>query len=202
MEIQNPLEEKVYRIQLKMDALNPVISNQARIRNPSLLEFSIETTAREIRIRGKTTRQGRLRGTAFEVSFRPHHVENHGIYFKCHRFKFRSYPYQKLDLYRTVSPFPFAQRIAMNRFTRNIPPAFQHEGRYIYFRPAYYVRMVPTFVGDFHMMYVRLSEGIIEFYVKSNRLIQALVDFFGPQYLRMEAVNESEEALRLLMQNS
>ncbi len=52
------------------------------------------------------------------------------------------------------------------------------------------------------MLYVRLSEGSIEFFVKSNRLFQALMDFFGPQYLRMESINESEEALRLLLQKS
>ena len=199
MEIENPLEEKIYRIQLKLETLNPVLQTQARMRNPSLLEFSLDANEKEIRVVGKTTRHGHLRGASFEVRFRPDHVEHHGIYFKCRRFKFRTYPFKKLDLYRFLSPFPFAQRIAMNRFTRNMPPAFEHHGRSIYFRPAYYVRMVPTFVGDFHMLYVRLSQGNIEFFVKSNRFFQALVDFFGPQYIRMESVNESEEALRLLM---
>ncbi|MBU44747.1 MAG: hypothetical protein CMN76_16105 [Spirochaetaceae bacterium] len=202
MEIENPLEEKVYRIQLKLEALNPVLQTQARMRNASLLEFSLKANAREIRVLGKTTRTGRLRGASFEVIFRPDHVEHHGIYFKCQRFRFRTYPFKTFDLYRFLSPFPFAQRIAMNRFTRKMPPAFEQHGRFIYFRPAYYVRMVPQFVGDFHMLYVRLSEGSIEFFVKSNRLFQALMDFFGPQYLRMESINESEEALRLLLQKS
>ncbi len=202
MEIENPLEEKVYRIQLKLDALNPVLQTQARMRNASLLEFSMQATEKEIRVLGKTTRTGHLRGASFQVSFRPGRVEHHGIYFKCHRFKFRTYPFKTFDLYRFLSPFPFAQRIAMNRFTKKMPPAFEHHGRYIYFRPAYYVRMVPTFVGDFHVLYIRLSEGVIEFFVKSNRLFQALVDFFGPQYLRMESINQSDEALRLLLQKS
>lgn len=200
MEIENPLEEKIYRIQLNLEALNPVLQTQARMRNPSLLEFSLKASNRDIRVLGKTTGQQQLRGAAFEIIFKTDHIAHHGIYFKCRRFKFRTYPYKKLDLYRMISPLPFARRIAMSRFTKKLPPAFEHQGDSIYFRPAYYVRMVPTFVGDFHMLYVRLNPGSIEFFVKSNRLFQALVDFFGPQYIRMQSINESEEALRLLME--
>lgn len=62
----------------------------------------------------------------------------------------------------------------------------------------YFLAEIPEVAGKVSIQKVIPEKGNVFLFVRSNTILKPLLDFFGPDYLRIEPISENEDSLLML----
>lgn len=65
----------------------------------------------------------------------------------------------------------------------------------------YFLNLVPTIAGKIEIQYLVADNNELYIFVKSSTILKPLMDFFGPEYLKIDYIEEDRDIQMLLWEN-
>lgn len=203
----NPLAGRIYKLILNLESLNPAL--QKYVAEPSrLLErLSVSSETGAVLMHGiylpqpedTLTSLGYKRvGLLAEAT----PVKNEGslVILAVRKFRLLDPDGGALDLMRLASKFlPSIQKRFLRGMCNARPQLFSlpdDTGESIAMNLDYFLRMAPAYtsmLGELRLLRVSVREGNrILFYIQTNVILKQLAEFFGPQYITLEQVDDRD----------
>lgn len=207
--INRPPEEKDnYKVTVNLKSLNSVIHGLVVEKTRNLEKLAFDSYKGNLNLRGHyivrdypLARAFRLNAVDFYAKLRPVSVRNNHIRFRVENFVLENHKKKKFDLVRLLSRFdPIHKRIIMKAVVEVIPEILsltrlQNEVR---FNTNYFLEKVPGLAEHIRISRVIPDQGLVYVYLRSNTMIKALMDGFGPEFLTIDVLREETDSLRLL----
>lgn len=71
----------------------------------------------------------------------------------------------------------------------------------ILFDLNYFLNLVPSIAGKIEIQYIIGDNNELYIFVRSSTILKPLVDFFGPEYLKIDYIEEDRDIQMLLWEN-
>ena len=204
-EFANPLSTRMYKVVLSLDALGPALDRYVARRSELLHTLAISSDEGTAHFNGIYLPRpaDRLFALGYQrVEFRSDFTVSGTIrnLVRLHARRFRLYdPDATVDLMRIASKLiPGIQRRFVRALCTSTPHIFQTAeiADEVLLNIEYFLEKVPAFMnafGEISLARVRVIENNrVAFYVQTNLFLVRMVDFFGPEYLSLEEIQDRD----------
>ncbi|TQE76793.1 hypothetical protein [Leptospira noguchii] len=197
-----------YKITVKLHSLNKILKKKISESDDPLESLEFDSENGVLILTGHFSIQGlfwsRLLKTEFvdyNVRLIPVKVIQNQVRFQIHSFRLFSHTPKKLDPIRIFSKiFQFHRRFILETIVEEIPEILRLTGirNVITVNMDFFLSEIPDLAGKITIQKVIPEKGNVFLFVKSGTILKPLLDFFGPEYIRIEPISENEDSLLLL----
>ncbi|PJZ56869.1 hypothetical protein [Leptospira barantonii] len=197
-----------YKITLKLHSLNKILKKKISESDDALESLEFDSGNGVLILTGHFSIQGlfwsRLLKTDFvdyNVSLTPVRVIQNQVRLQIQSFRLFSHTPRKLDPIRIFSKiFQFHRRYILETIVEEIPEILRLTGirNVITVNMDYFLSEIPDLAGKIMIQKVIPEKGNVFLFVKSGTILKPLLDFFGPEYIRIEPISENQDSLLLL----
>ncbi|EMM99216.1 hypothetical protein [Leptospira noguchii] len=197
-----------YKITVKLHSLNKILKKKISESDDPLESLEFDSENGILILTGHFSIQGlfwsRLLKTEFvdyNVRLIPVKVIQNQVRFQIHSFRLFNHTPKKLDPIRIFSKiFQFHRRFILETIVEEIPEILRLTGirNVITVNMDYFLSEIPDLAGKITIQKVIPEKGNVFLFVKSGTILKPLLDFFGPEYIRIEPISENEDSLLLL----
>ncbi|EMI62681.1 hypothetical protein MAL08_01690 [Leptospira noguchii] len=197
-----------YKITVKLHSLNKILKKKISESDDPLESLEFDSENGILILTGHFSIQGlfwsRLLKTEFvdyNVRLIPVKVIQNQVRFQIHSFRLFSHTPKKLDPIRIFSKiFQFHRRFILETIVEEIPEILRLTGirNVITVNMDFFLSEIPDLAGKITIQKVIPEKGNVFLFVKSGTILKPLLDFFGPEYIRIEPISENEDSLLLL----
>ncbi|EMF91670.1 hypothetical protein LEP1GSC005_2642 [Leptospira santarosai str. ST188] len=205
---KNESQKSNYKITLKLHSLNKILKKKISKSDDPLesLEFDSENgvliLTGHFSIRGLFwSRFLKTDSVDYNVSLAPVRVVQNQVRLQIHSFRLFSHSSRKLDPIRIFSKiFQFHRRFILETIVEEIPEILRLTGirNVITVNMDYFLSEIPDLAGNITIQKVIPEKGNVFLFVRSGTILKPLLDFFGPEYIRIEPISENHDTLLLL----
>ncbi|MBE7413096.1 MAG: hypothetical protein L6Q54_09580 [Leptospiraceae bacterium] len=202
------LEKDNYRVTLNLNSLNKVIQTEVVEKTDNLKKLTFDSENGKLNLEGyysvlhyPLARLWRVSALNFYAILDPVWVKNNIIRFKVVSFRLENHKKKKFDLIRLLSRFDFFhRRMILESIVEVIPEVLSSTrlNNEIKFNINYFLEKIPSIAGKISISRIYPYKGEIFFYVRSSTILRALLDFFGPEFIRLDEIDEGSDSLKLL----
>lgn len=206
-EFANPLYGRMFKVVLSLEALQPVLQKYVVDRYRKLESLSAASVSGLVMFKGiylpdtdhRLSTMG-YRRVGIEAQFRVRETRRSQVYLDLHHFRMRDPSSSTVDLMNLASRFlPGVQRQFLRALATTQPKVFQlpedNESGGILMDLDYFLQKVPGYVqnfGEIRLVRVVVKDGRVHFFVQTNMIMMRLVEFFGPEYLSLEEIQDGD----------
>ncbi|MCR9142203.1 MAG: hypothetical protein NXI24_08120 [bacterium] len=204
----------MYKLILRLDALNPVLQRYVVEPYPRLESLHITSVEGLVRFEGiyLPPTDHRLSTLGYprvwiEAEFAVRETHGSLVYLGVQRFRLREPNRSRMDLMRLASAvLPGVQDRFLKALATTLPRLFiLPEGREIpciAMNLDYFLSKVPAYVsslGEVRISEISIrNENRVHFFLQTTAILKNLVDFFGPEYLHLEELEAHRDPMELL----
>ncbi|PJZ68350.1 hypothetical protein CH373_17475 [Leptospira perolatii] len=137
----------------------------------------------------------------FRLSLRPVKVDGNKVRFRIESFRLYDHSPRTIDPIRLFSKvFRFHRRLILEAIVEEIPEilSLTPVGHDVIFDLNYFLAEIPEVAGKVSVQKVIPEKGNVFVFVRSNTILKPLLDFFGPDFVRIEPISENEDSLLML----
>ncbi|AAN51138.1 hypothetical protein RBB68_15820 [Leptospira interrogans] len=197
-----------YKITVKLHSLNKILKKKISESDDPLESLEFDSENGVLILTGHFSIQGlfwsRFLKTEFvdyNVRLIPVKVIQNQVRFQIHSFRLFSHTPIKLDPIRIFSKiFQFHRRLILETIVEEIPEILRLTGirNVITVNIDYFLSEIPDLAGKITIQKVIPEKGNVFLFVRSGTILKPLLDFFGPEYIRIEPISENQDSLLLL----
>ncbi|EPG73435.1 hypothetical protein LEP1GSC058_3062 [Leptospira fainei serovar Hurstbridge str. BUT 6] len=197
-----------YRIAILLHSLNKVLRKKVVEGTEDLESLVLDAGSGILLLSGHYCIKGltwsRLLRTdyvKFKLSLRPVRVEGNRVIFRIESFRLYDHNPRSFDPIRFFSKvFKFHRRLILEQIVEEVPEilSLTEIGNEVRIDLNYFLAEIPEVAGKVSIQKVIPEKGNVFLFVRSNTILKPLLDFFGPDYLRIEPISENEDSLLML----
>lgn len=197
-----------YRIAVLLHSLNKVLQKKVVEGTEDLESLVMDSERGILFLSGHYSIQGstwskllRIHFIRYKLSLRPVRVEGNRVVFRIESFRLYDYNPRSVDPVRIFSKiFKFHRRIILEEIVEEIPEilSLTEVGNEVKVDLNYFLAEIPEVAGKVSVQKVIPEKGNVFVYVRSSTILKPLLDFFGPDYLRVEPISENEDSMLML----
>ena len=212
--VRQSLGGRMYKLVLRLDALNPVLEKYVVQPYRHLEALQVTSVEGLVRFEGiylpptdhRLATLGYPR-VGIEAEFAVRENERSLVYLGVHRFRLREPGRGRVDPIRLASRFlPGMQTRFLKALAKTLPSIFSlpvgREVPCIAMNLDYFLSKVPAYVsslGEVRLDRISIrNDNRVHFFLQTNTILKNLVDFFGPEYLQLEELEDHRDFLELL----
>lgn len=213
-EFANPLSGRNYKLVLLLDALNPVLERFVVQRSRRLESLQITSVEGLVRFEGIYTppTDHRLATLGYprvwvEAEFAVRENLRNLVYLGVQHFRMREPGKGRVDLVRIASKWlPGIQDRFLDSLVTSVPQLFSlpehREVPSVVMNLDYFLRKVPAYVtnlGELRVSQISIrNDNRVHFFVQTTAILKNLVEFFGPEFLQLEELEQHRDLMELL----
>ncbi|XDD50533.1 hypothetical protein AB3N59_01625 [Leptospira sp. WS92.C1] len=197
-----------YKITLKLHSLNKILKKKILESQDQLESLEFDSGNGVLILTGHFSIKGlfwsRLLKTDsvdYNVTLTPVKVFENQVRLQIQSFRLFSHTPKKLDPIRVFSKiFQFHRKLILETIIEEIPEILALTGirNLITVNMNYFLSEIPDLAGEITIQKVIPEKGNVFLFVKSGTILKPLLDFFGPEYIRIEPISENQDTLLLL----
>lgn len=197
-----------YKVTLKLYALNRVIKEKVVDDTENLHSLEFDSEHGKLHLYGNYKIENfslskflRCKEVRYDAALVPIWVRQNKVRFRMVEYKLRDAKKRKFDPIRWISRFdPFHKRMIFAAIVEEIPALFSLTRFKYEIRVDlnYFLSEVPDVAGKVSIQKVIPDKGNVYLFVNSHTILKPLMDFFGPQYLRIDPISEDSDSLLML----
>ncbi len=201
-------EKDNYKVTLNLNSLNRVIQTQVVEKTDNLKKLTFDSQNGRLNLEGyynvthySIARLWGVSAVNFYAILDPVWVKNNTIRFKILSFRLENHKKKKFDLIKILSRFDFFHRkMILESIVEVIPEilSLTRLNNEIKFNTNYFLDKIPSIAGKISITRVYPYKGEVYFYVKSSTILKALLDFFGPEFIKLDEIDEGSDSLKML----
>ncbi|PKA17923.1 hypothetical protein [Leptospira haakeii] len=209
---KNSFEEKAlksnYRIAVLLHSLNKVLQKKVVEGTEDLESLVMDSGRGVLYLSGHYSIQGlawskilRTDHIRYKLSLRPVKVDGNRVVFRIEAFRLYDHNPRSIDPIRIFSKvFKFHRKLILEEIVEEIPEilSLTDIGNEIRVDLNYFLAEIPEVAGAVSVQKVIPEKGNVFLFVRSNTILKPLLDFFGPDYLRIEPISENEDSMLML----
>ena len=202
------IEKDNYRVTLNLNSLNRVIQTNVVEETENLKRLIFNSENGKVILEGfynvthySIARLWGVSAVNFSAILDPVWVKNNTIRFRILSFRLENHKKKKFDLIKIISRFDFFHRkIILESIVEVIPEilSLTRLNNEIKFNTNYFLDKIPSIAGKISISKVYPYKGEVYFYVQSSTILKALLDFFGPEFIKLDEIDESRDSLKML----
>ncbi|EQA64583.1 MULTISPECIES: hypothetical protein [Leptospira] len=197
-----------YKITLKLHSLNKILKKKILQSDDPLESLEFDSGNGVLILTGHFSIKGlfwsrflKTDSVDYNVSLAPVRVVQNQVRLQIHSFRLFSHTSRKLDPIRIFSKiFQFHRHFILETIVEEIPEILRLTGirNVITVNMDYFLSEIPDLAGNITIQKVIPEKGNVFLFVKSGTILKPLLDFFGPEYIRIEPISENHDTLLLL----
>ncbi|KXZ25409.1 hypothetical protein [Leptospira santarosai] len=205
---KNESQKSNYKITLKLHSLNKILKKKISKSDDPLESLEFDSENGVLILTGHFSIQGlfwsrflKTDSVDYNVSLAPVRVVQNQVRLQIHSFRLFSHSSRKLDPIRIFSKiFQFHRRFILETIVEEIPEILRLTGirNVITVNMDYFLSEIPDLAGNITIQKVIPEKGNVFLFVRSGTILKPLLDFFGPEYIRIEPISENHDTLLLL----
>ncbi|MBX7056588.1 MAG: hypothetical protein K1X75_00890 [Leptospirales bacterium] len=206
-EFANPLASRMYKLVVSLPALNPILQKYVAQPSRTIESLSVGSSDGTVVFRGiylpredHTLASLGYKRVGFLAETQPLSNEGSLVRLAIRKFRLLDPSEATVDLMRLASKFvPAIQRRFAQSLARTAPAVFSapsDDGDTIAMNMDYFLERVPGYtsmLGELRLMrvFVRTDERVV-FFVQTNLILRQLAEFFGPQFISIEELEDRD----------
>ncbi|TGK06898.1 hypothetical protein EHO59_01890 [Leptospira semungkisensis] len=197
-----------YRIAVLLHSLNKVLQKKVVEGTEDLESLEMDSGRGVLYLSGHYCIKGltwskllRTDYIKYKLSLLPVQVNGNRVVFRVEAFRLYDYNPRSVDPIRIFSKvFKFHRRLILEEIVEEIPEilSLTDVGNEIQVDLNYFLAEIPEVAGKVSVQKVIPEKGNVFLFVRSNTILKPLLDFFGPDYLRVEPISENEDSMLML----
>ncbi|MCZ8342397.1 MAG: hypothetical protein O9301_05135 [Leptospira sp.] len=201
-----------YKVTLILSNLKVIIQKEIIEKDPDLESLEITSSKGEIILRGVyrmdwlwIARVLKIKRINYRVRLRPVSVKENKAHLKIIGYRVWDIKERKFDFIWWFSKVePFHKKKVLNSIIKNAPHLLSLTGLQweILFNLNFFLEQVPSIAGKIEIQYVVGDNKEIYIFVRSSTILKPLVDFFGPEYVKIDFIEEDRDITMLLWNKS
>lgn len=202
------VEKDNYRVTLNLNSLNGVIHTELVEKSENLKRLVFDSENGKVNLEGfynvshySIARLWGVSAINFYAILDPVWVKNNTIRFRILSFRLENHKKKKIDIIKLLSRFDFFHRkLILESIVKEIPEilSLTKLNNEIKFNTNYFLDKIPSIAGKISITKVYPYKGEVYFYVQSSTILKALLDFFGPEFIKLDEIDEGRDSLKML----
>jgi len=208
-QLLNPLGKEQYKIDTEQSALNELIYDKIVDGSELIRSLRLIIAPSFLHLRGVIIQPNvgiasklNIGDIHFDISFSKMEVNAHDIVLEIRRFKIFN-PHKKIDLIKLLSHFsPIIKDKILEGFTgKNSPFSMVEKEKSIRFNLEFLLQRITSEVnilGSIQIQNICFERKKVVWYVYSTLMFKGIIDYLGPQYIKVQQVDFAKDAIKLL----
>ncbi|WP_244594456.1 hypothetical protein [Leptospira ryugenii] len=192
-----------YRVTLLLKNLRSVIKSEIIAKDPDLETLAVTSVRGEIHFTGIYRMNwlwiSRLVGVSavhYRVRLKPVSVRDNKAHLRIIGYRIWDTKPRKFDFVRWFAKIdPFHKKKVLASIIKNAPKVLSLTGLQweVQVNLNYFLDLVPSIAGKIEIQYLVADNEDVYFLLRSGTILKPLVDFFGPEYLRIDFLEEDSD---------
>ncbi|TGN19131.1 hypothetical protein [Leptospira idonii] len=197
-----------YKVTILLKNLRTVIRTEIIDQDPDLETLEITSDKGEIILTGVylmswlwVARFFGVDAVHFRVRLKPVIVKDNRAHCKIVGYRVWDTKPRKFDFVRWFGRIePFHKKKVLASILKSAPELLSLTGLQweIKFNMNYFLELVPSIAGKIDIQYIVADHEELYVFVRSGTILKPLVDFFGPEYVRIDYIEEDRDVPMLL----
>lgn len=200
-----------YKVTLLLGSLRKVISTEIIAEDPDLESMEVSSAKGEVILTG-VYRMGwlwiarflKVESIRYRVRLKPVSVKDNKARLKIVGYRVWDTKPRRFDFVRWFGKVdPFHKKKVFESILYAAPHLLSLTGLQweILFDLNYFLNLVPSIAGKIEIQYIIGDNNELYIFVRSSTILKPLVDFFGPEYLKIDYIEEDRDIQMLLWEN-
>ncbi|EOQ88749.1 hypothetical protein LEP1GSC202_1471 [Leptospira yanagawae serovar Saopaulo str. Sao Paulo = ATCC 700523] len=200
-----------YKVTLLLGSLKKVIQTEIIAEDPDLESLEVGSSKGEVILTGTyrmewlwIARFLKVQSIRFRVRLKPVLVKDNKARLKIVGYRAWDTKPRRFDIVRWfVKIDPFHKKKVFESIMHEAPHILSITGLQweLLFDLNYFLNLVPAIAGKIEIQYLVADHNELYIFVRSSTILKPLVDFFGPEYLKIDYIEEDRDVQMLLWEN-
>ncbi len=197
-----------YKVTILLKNLRSVIRSEIIDKDPDLETLEITSVKGEIHMTGVylmdwlwISRFIGVHAIHYRVRLKPVAVKDNRAHLKIVGYRVWDTKPRKFDFVRWFAKVdPFHKTKVLESILKSAPKLLSVTGLQweVLLNLNYFLDLVPSIAGKIEIQYFLADNGEVYVFARSGTILKPLVDFFGPEYLRIDFLAEDQDVPLLL----
>ncbi|MDF3821918.1 hypothetical protein P3G55_18585 [Leptospira sp. 96542] len=197
-----------YKVTLILGNLKQVIKTEIIDEDPDLQSLDVTSTKGEIFLTGVykmgwlwIARFLKIETINYRVRLKPVSVKDNKAHLKIVGYRVWDTKPRRFDFVRWFGKVePFHKKKVLESILTSAPHLLSLTGLQweILFNMNYFLNLIPSIAGKIEIQYIIADDNEVYIFVKSSTILKPLVDFFGPEYIKIDYIEEDKDVTMLL----
>jgi hypothetical protein len=205
---QKAVAKSNYKVTILLKNLRSVIRTEIIDKDPDLETLEITSVKGEIHMTGVylmdwlwISKFIGVHAIHYRVRLKPVSVRDNKAHLKIVGYRVWDTKERKFDFVRWFAKIdPFHKTKVLDSILKSAPQLLSVTGLQweVQLNLNYFLDLVPSIAGKIEIQYVLADNGEVYVFVRSGTILKPLVDFFGPEYVRIDFIEEDQDLPLLL----
>jgi len=200
---QKVVAKSNYKVTILLRNLRSVIRTEIIDKDPDLETLEITSVKGEIHMTGVylmdwlwISKFIGVHAIHYRVRLKPVSVRDNKAHFKIVGYRVWDTKVRKFDFVRWFAKVdPFHKTKVLDSILKSAPKLLSVTGLQweVQLDLNYFLNLVPSIAGKIEIQYLVADNGEIYVFVRSGTILKPIVDFFGPEYVRIDFIEEDQD---------
>ncbi|TGL60174.1 hypothetical protein EHQ58_06640 [Leptospira ognonensis] len=205
---QRVVPKSNYKVTILLRNLRSVIRTEIIDKDPDLETLEITSVKGEIHLTGVYLMDWLwilkfigVHAIHYRVRLKPVSVKDNKVHFKIVGYRVWDTKPRRFDFVRWfVKIDPFHKAKVLDSILKTEPKLLSMTGLQweVQLNLNYFLDLVPSIAGKIEIQYLLADNGEVNIFVRSGTILKPLVDFFGPEFVRIDFMEEDKDIQLML----